>query len=185
MLTIRLQRTGKKNQADFRIVLAEKHKPVNKKYLEILGNYNPRKKTFKIEEERLKELLAQNIQFSPTINNLLISQNLLEGKKVQAFKLKKKKEEQKEAPTAPSAGADTPPSSSAEALEDRQAGGEDNRFAQAQALGTLPEDTKEEAEKPAEEAKAEVKPKEASKPEKEKVEVAAETPEEKKEETSA
>lgn len=90
MLIIRLQRTGKKNQADFRIVLAQKEAPVKKKFLEILGTYNPRKKTFKIKEDRVKELIVQNVALSPTVHNLLISRNLLEGKKVQAFRAKKK-----------------------------------------------------------------------------------------------
>lgn len=90
MLTIRLQRTGKKNQADFRIVLAEKAAPVQKKIQEILGSYNPRKKYFKINEERLKYWLSQNITPSPTIQNLLISKELTQGKKVKAFSTPKK-----------------------------------------------------------------------------------------------
>ena len=61
MLTIRLQRTGKKNQADFRIVLAEKESPVNKKVVEILGSYNPRKKNFQVKEERVKYWIAKEL----------------------------------------------------------------------------------------------------------------------------
>lgn len=90
MLTIRLQRTGKKNQADFRIVVAEKTAHVSKKFKDILGSYNPRKKTFQINGERLKELLAQRVEISPTVFNLLVSKGLIEGKKVQAFRIPKK-----------------------------------------------------------------------------------------------
>jgi len=90
MLTIRLQRTGKRNQADFRIVLAEKESPVNKKIVEILGSYNPRKKTFKVNEERVKYWIGQNIEMSETIHNLFITKTLLDGKKVKAFNIPKK-----------------------------------------------------------------------------------------------
>jgi small subunit ribosomal protein S16 len=90
MLIIRLQRTGKKNQADFRIVLAEKEAPVNKKVTEILGSYNPRKKVFQVKEERLKYWLGQKVSLSETVQNLLITKGLFEGKKVKAFTIPKK-----------------------------------------------------------------------------------------------
>jgi small subunit ribosomal protein S16 len=90
MLIIRLQRTGKKNQADFRLVLAEKEAPVNKKVTEILGSYNPRKKVFQVKEERLKYWLGQKVSLSETVQNLLITKGLFEGKKVKAFTIPKK-----------------------------------------------------------------------------------------------
>jgi len=43
MLIIRLTRTGKKNSSSFRVVVIEKTAPPKSgKFLEILGNYNPR-----------------------------------------------------------------------------------------------------------------------------------------------
>lgn len=103
MLIIRLQRTGKKNQADFRIVLAEKEAPVNKKFTEILGSYNPRKKTFQVKEERLKYWLGQKVEMSETINNLFVSKKLIEGKKVKAFNIPKKAVEKTVETPAPAA----------------------------------------------------------------------------------
>ena len=90
MLTIRLQRTGKNNQADFRIVLAEKAAPVQKKHLEVLGNYNPRKKDFKVNEERVKYWVSQRVELSPTVHNLLVTKGLLDQAKVRAFNVPKK-----------------------------------------------------------------------------------------------
>lgn len=90
MLTIRLQRAGKKNQADFKIVLAEKEAPVKKKHLEVLGSYSPRTKTFKAVEERVKYWIGQRVDMSPTVHNLLVSKGLLEAKKVRAFNTPKK-----------------------------------------------------------------------------------------------
>ncbi len=108
MLTIRLQRTGKKNQADFRIVLAEKESPVNKKIVEILGSYNPRKKTFQVKEERMKYWIAQKVELSETMHNLLVDKKYVDAKKVKAFSIPKKAEEAKPAEAAASASAETP-----------------------------------------------------------------------------
>ena len=90
MLIIRLQRTGKKNQADFRIVLTEKAAPVQKKFLEVLGSYNPRKKYFQVKEDRLKHWLGQHVALSETLNNLLVTKGLFSGPKVKAFSIPKK-----------------------------------------------------------------------------------------------
>jgi len=110
MLIIRLQRTGKKNAADFRVVLAQKTASAVKKFVEDLGSYNPRKKAFIIKsEERLKYWLAQQVEISPTVHNLLVSNKFLDAKKVKAFKTPKKPVEAV-APTTPPASAGTPPS---------------------------------------------------------------------------
>jgi small subunit ribosomal protein S16 len=113
MLTIRLQRTGKKNQADFRIVLAEKEAPVKKKIVEILGSYNPRKKNFQVKEERLKYWVSQRVELSETVHNLLVTKGFVEGAKVKAFTIPKQAPEAAEAKlgealAAPPAGGETP-----------------------------------------------------------------------------
>lgn len=91
MLTIRLQRTGTKNAASFRLVVAEKTSHVSKKFMEVLGHYNPRNKDFSIKDtERLNYWLSHNIALSPTVNNLLVSKGLKQGEKVKAFNIPKK-----------------------------------------------------------------------------------------------
>lgn len=118
MLTIRLQRVGKKNQASFRIVLAEKYRAAKKQVLEILGHYNPRNKDFAIKDpERLKYWIAQHVQLSPTVNNLLIAKGLLTGEKVKAWRPKKKETESPAAETVSGAPAAevTPPEGAAAA----------------------------------------------------------------------
>ena len=92
MLTIRLQRTGKRNQADFRIVLAEKQAPVKKRHLEVLGSYNPRSKNFKVNEERTKYWITQRVELSPTVHNFFVTKGLVEDVKVKAFNIPKKVE---------------------------------------------------------------------------------------------
>ena len=91
MLTIRLQRVGKKNQAAFRIVLAEKQRSAKKQIVELLGHYNPRTKEFGIKvQARLDYWASQHVQFSPTVNNLLIDKGLLKGEKIKSWRPKAK-----------------------------------------------------------------------------------------------
>ena len=154
MLTIRLQRTGKKNQADFRIVLAEKEAPVQKKFVEILGSYNPRKKAFQVKEERLKYWLAQRVELSETMHNLLVTQKFVEGKKVKAFTIPKKPVE-KVAEAAPAAAVETP-AEVAEATETVEAKVEDTAVPEVKAEVTAEPEAKVEepvAEVPAAEEK--------------------------------
>lgn len=91
MLTIRLQRTGTKNRASFRVVLAESHRAAAKQALEVLGHYNPRRKDFAIkDQDRLNYWLKKHVAVSPTVHNLLVEKKLVSGKKVKAWQPKKK-----------------------------------------------------------------------------------------------
>jgi small subunit ribosomal protein S16 len=117
MLTIRLQRTGKKNQADFRIVLAEKEAPVNKKIVEILGSYNPRKKAFQVKEERVKYWVAQRVELSETMHNLFVTKGFVQGAKVKAFNIPKKPVEAAPAEKPSEAAAAETPAEAEEATK--------------------------------------------------------------------
>jgi small subunit ribosomal protein S16 len=91
MLTIRLRRAGKKNSPLYRVVLAQKTASATKKFLEILGTYNPRTKALAIaNQDRLQYWIAQHTEMSPTVHNLFITNKLVEGKKVHAFSIPKK-----------------------------------------------------------------------------------------------
>lgn len=92
MLKIRLQRIGKKNQPSYRIVLCEHTSPPQGKFIEILGNYNPRLKQKGFKKERILHWISKGAQVSPTIHNLLIDTKVIGGEKVKAWKLKKRKE---------------------------------------------------------------------------------------------
>lgn len=71
MLTIRLVRTGKKHQAYFRIVVADKRKAPGAKFNEIIGNYDPHAKKFTIKKDRLDEYMKNGAQPSNTLAKLL------------------------------------------------------------------------------------------------------------------
>jgi small subunit ribosomal protein S16 len=103
MLVIRLQRVGKKNQPSYRVVLAEKTFPVKGKFIEILGNYNPRQKTKAFEKDRILHWLSKGAQASPTVHNLLVSEKIVDAPKVKAWAPKKKEGEEKPAAAVPAA----------------------------------------------------------------------------------
>ena len=108
MLTIRLQRVGRKNQPVYRIVLAEKHRAATKKTVESLGVYNPRNKEFTVKEERVKYWLEKHIPLSPTVHNLFVTKKLIDAKKVHAWRPRKKAEAAKTADVPAQAGTQVP-----------------------------------------------------------------------------
>lgn len=82
MLAIRFNRTGKKNHASFRIVLQEHTKAPGKRHVEILGSYDPHKKTSILKKERIAYWISQGAQTSPVVTNLLIREGVIERKKI-------------------------------------------------------------------------------------------------------
>ncbi len=92
MLTIRLNRTGKKNAPSYRVVLIEKTAPPKSgKFLELLGNYNPRLKEISLKKERIEYWLGQGVKTSDTVHNLLVSNRVINSPKIKKrFKIKKK-----------------------------------------------------------------------------------------------
>ncbi len=81
MLTIRYQRIGKKNHAQYKIVVAEKSFSVKGKFVESLGSYDPHSKETILKEDRIKHWLEVGAQCSDSVHNLLVSKGLVEGKK--------------------------------------------------------------------------------------------------------
>ncbi|HWQ59726.1 MAG TPA: 30S ribosomal protein S16 [Candidatus Fimivivens sp.] len=101
MLTIRFNRTGKKNRASFRIALQEKTKAPNHRHVEVLGSYDPHSKAAVLKKDRILHWLGMGAQASDSVHNLLVKEGVVEGKKA-AIKMARpvKKEEPVEAPVA-------------------------------------------------------------------------------------
>jgi small subunit ribosomal protein S16 len=89
MLKIRLTRRGKKNNAFFRIVVAEHTSPIKGGFLEVLGFLNPHTKEKSFKADRIEYWIGKGAQCSDTVHNLLVSNNVIKGPK-RAVKLKKK-----------------------------------------------------------------------------------------------
>lgn len=95
MLVIRLFRTGKKNQPSFKIVVIEKKKSsVKSLYIEEVGFWNPLTKEKVLKQERIKYWLSVGARPSSTVHNLLISEKIIEGKKIPVHKKAEKKEKE-------------------------------------------------------------------------------------------
>ena len=63
-LIIRFKPFGKIHARQYRVVLAQKFRAVNKLALENLGWYNPISKQCELKADRIKELLALNTEVS-------------------------------------------------------------------------------------------------------------------------
>ena len=86
MLKIRLQRVGKKHDPSFRIILTDvRQGPKSGKFIEILGFYDAIRKVKKIKVDRVKHWIANGTQVSNTVHNILVSEKVIEGKKVNAL----------------------------------------------------------------------------------------------------
>lgn len=100
MLIIRLQRTGRRHDPNFRLILTDSRKPPRSgSYLELLGSYNARKGEPQFKPERIKHWLSKGAKTSITVHNLLVSAKIIGGKKKNALPSVKKgkKGETKEA----------------------------------------------------------------------------------------
>ena len=91
MLKIRLQRTGRKHEPTYRLVLADsKASAKSGKYLELLGNYDSRRgEKSEIKADRVLHWISVGAQVSVTVHNLLLDKKIITGKKVNKLPLKK------------------------------------------------------------------------------------------------
>ncbi len=83
MLMIRLSRAGRKKNAYFHLVVAEKSKAVQKKYVEKLGQYNPHANKgegeFTFSKDRVLHFIKNGAQLSQTVARMLSKQGLKEA----------------------------------------------------------------------------------------------------------
>jgi len=91
MLKIRLARVGKKKKPVYRIVISEHTKDMYGNHLEILGTYNPHTKEIVLKEDRIKHWISNGAQCSDVVNNLLINEKVITGKKGKAVMISKKR----------------------------------------------------------------------------------------------
>lgn len=122
MLTIRLSRVGRKNDPSFRVVVVEAKRKVKAgNYLEMVGSYDPRLDRAELKADRIKHWISVGATVSDTVHNLLVSQKIIEGKKINILP-KFKAPEAPAAEAAPAAPAAEAPV--AETTEEKAAGTE-------------------------------------------------------------
>ena len=70
---IRLRRVGRKKQPSYRIVVTDKAKARDGRFVELLGHYDPRTEpaTLKVDQEKAREWLSKGATPSDTVRSLL------------------------------------------------------------------------------------------------------------------
>ncbi len=78
MLSIRLARFGKKKKPFYRVVVIEKTRPRNGRFVEIVGTYDPLKKPaeIKLDTERIQYWLRCGAQPSETVRSFLSNRKI-------------------------------------------------------------------------------------------------------------
>lgn len=78
MLAIRLSRFGKKKKPFYRVVVTEKTRPRNGRFVEIVGTYDPLKNPaeIKLDAERVKYWLGCGAQPSDTVRSFIRNQKI-------------------------------------------------------------------------------------------------------------
>lgn len=71
MVTIRLAKFGRKKGAFFRVVVVDSIKKVAGKNIEVLGHWNPAKKDFVINMDKVDKWLKNGAQISTTVKKLI------------------------------------------------------------------------------------------------------------------
>ena len=83
MLMMRLQWVGRKNDPAYRIVVTDKRTGVGSdKHVDRLGSYNPKLNHIQLDAEKAKEWLSKGVQPSDTMHNVLVSQKVIDAKKI-------------------------------------------------------------------------------------------------------
>ena len=112
MLTIRMQRTGRKGHAMFRVVVQDSRvTPTSGKVVALLGSYDPHAKTTTLDKEKAAAFLKNGAQPSDRAARLLKSEGIklpkwveIDGKK--AGKLKNAEKLRRNRPAQPEAPAE-------------------------------------------------------------------------------
>jgi small subunit ribosomal protein S16 len=97
MLSIKLQRIGKKHQPSYRLVVAEARSKMAAPPVEDLGSYQPKTKAAAFKKDRVSYWLGVGAQPTVSVHNLLVAQGIVTGGKLA---VKMAKPVAKEAPAA-------------------------------------------------------------------------------------
>lgn len=81
MLTIRFNRTGRKNRPSYRVVLQEHTEAPCGRHVEVLGSYDPSSKKAVLRGERVQYWIGKGAQTSDTAHNLFVREGIIAKKK--------------------------------------------------------------------------------------------------------
>lgn len=95
MLTIRLQRVGRKKVPSYRLVISENARDTQGRSLEILGQYNPVSipKVVSLNTDRIRHWLSVGATTSEAVHNLFVREGIVEDQtKRKAVSISKKRQ---------------------------------------------------------------------------------------------
>ncbi len=97
MLMIRMQRTGRKNEPYFRVVLTDsKNGPKSGKFIDILGFYDAKAGKTEFKKDEIVRRMKDGVKLSDTVHNFLVAQGAIEGKKKNSLSRKSPTKPRKE-----------------------------------------------------------------------------------------
>jgi small subunit ribosomal protein S16 len=77
MLVIRLQRTGRKGHAQFRVVVQDSRRtPTSGKIVAAIGSYNPHTKTATLDKEKAEKYMSNGAQPSERVARLFVAEGI-------------------------------------------------------------------------------------------------------------
>jgi small subunit ribosomal protein S16 len=154
MLTLRLQRIGKKGQPSYRLVVAERRSKMAAPPTEDLGAYNPFTKQATFKSERVQYWIGVGASPTVTVHNLLVKNGVVDAPKKKVYmkqpvaKVEEPEVAKTEAPAVEAAPADAPAAEAEEKPTEEQAAPAEEAAVPAEAA---PEEAPAEKEKEKEE----------------------------------
>jgi small subunit ribosomal protein S16 len=72
-VAIRLRREGTRNRPYYKVVVADKRSPRDGKFIEIIGNYDPKKTgtNYKVDLDRIDHWVKNGAQMSDTVRSIV------------------------------------------------------------------------------------------------------------------
>ena len=94
-MAIKLKRIGKKGQAAYRVVVAEKRSKMTGMFTDDLGWWNPHQNKSVIATDKALAWIKKGAQPTPTVHNILVKKGVIKTEKVALHKkpAKTKKEQ--------------------------------------------------------------------------------------------
>ena len=82
MVSIRLRRMGAKKVPFYRIVIADSRSPVQGRFIENVGWYDPRAKKVQADEEKILNWVKKGAQLTESVKKLLVNYSVISPKKL-------------------------------------------------------------------------------------------------------
>ena len=64
------------------LIVDSRQGPKSGKFVDQIGSYDPKNDHIALDGEKVRMWISKGVQVSPTVHNLLISQKIIEGKKI-------------------------------------------------------------------------------------------------------